>query len=1044
MAENFNARIKNKRDTSANWTTNDPVILNGEIILVDTATGELRAKIGDGTKRYTELPFTDEAIKTLLNNKADADHTHSDEAIDAQYMPLSVMMEDGSFNSYLPTEMGSIKKYKIINSVENAPIAAELIAVNNSGTETYAQIIRMYKPSTYNPDTEPNYAYKEWQRVISDVTGERVYGAWNQTFPIEIPETIEVDTELSTTSENPVQNKIITNALNNHIANKNEPHVQRVSVGAMTTLSDIIDGTYTGFDGDEFITSDDIKKFYLTNVGGTHDGVELIVAGSYIDGGCIQVLNVYVSGNVEVSPQICKQYYRTKQMGSWSDWKLVEHLDEELDTASTNAVQNKVVATKINDVETALDGKAPTSHASSSTMYGVGTSTEYGHLKVADNLTTTTSGTALSANQGKVLNDSITKIENNTTLIKNSNGGFAAGTGAVTNHGGAIGENANSTNGGAIGYKAIALSDGGAVGRFAETRSGGAVGDNAESSSGFAGGMNSIAVGGGAVGYNARTSEGFAGGSNAICATEDYSTNIDAIQLGRGTNSTEKTLQVYDYQLMDASGNIPAERLANVPQIIVEDNLTSTSSANALSANQGKILYNAISTETSSRQAADTTLQENIDAIPIKSLAGQTVQPESGTTVTARTGATIIGDLRTRTFSSSFGVNSGNIASGDYAVAIGQNATANGKWSTALGYTSTASGMGSLANGSTAVASGNYSTALGCYPKATGDYSLAVGQYVESTGSRSLAFGGYNGSVSNVTKATNTGSIALGINAKARGMYAINIGGYDCDAAGMHSIVGGYGNTTKMLQTIFGQYANNKTAGAIGATTGDAFIIGNGTSEATSNAFRVSYAGSVYGIGSFKTTGADYAEYFEWLDGNPDNEDRRGRFVTLDGDKIRFATADDDYILGVVSAAPAVEGDNYDDDWQGKYLTDVFGTRLTQTVHYEAEYEEHEIIDPETGEKTVEKVLLHEAYDAEEWILNPDYDPTQEYVSREDRKEWSPIGFMGKLVVIDDGTCKVNGYCKAGENGIATKTTDKSGYRVMERIDDTHIKILVR
>ena len=410
MAENFNARIKNKRDTSANWTTNDPVILNGEIILVDTATGELRAKIGDGTKRYTELPFTDEAIKTLLNNKADADHTHSDEAIDAQYMPLSVMMEDGSFNSYLPTEMGSIKKYKIINSVENAPIAAELIAVNNSGTETYAQIIRMYKPSTYNPDTEPNYAYKEWQRVISDVTGERVYGAWNQTFPIEIPETIEVDTELSTTSENPVQNKIITNALNNHIANKNEPHVQRVSVGAMTTLSDIIDGTYTGFDGDEFITSDDIKKFYLTDVGGTHDGVELIVAGSYIDGGCIQVLNVYVSGNVEVSPQICKQYYRTKQMGSWSDWKLVEHLDEELDTASTNAVQNKVVATKINDVETALDSKAPTSHASSSIMYGVGTSTEYGHLKVADNLTTTTSGTALSANQGKILNDKIKNL----------------------------------------------------------------------------------------------------------------------------------------------------------------------------------------------------------------------------------------------------------------------------------------------------------------------------------------------------------------------------------------------------------------------------------------------------------------------------------------------------------------------------------------------------------------------------------------------------------------------------------------------------------
>lgn len=158
-----------------------------------------------------------------------------------------------------------------------------------------------------------------------------------------------------------------TDALNNHIANKNEPHVQRVSVGAMTTLSDIIDGTYTGFDGDEFITSDDIKKFYLTDVGGTHDGVELIVAGSYIDGGCIQVLNVYVSGNVEVSPQICKQYYRTKQMGSWTEWKLAEDFDEELSVTSTNAVQNKVVTAEIDNIKANINA-LPKTGAESGTI----------------------------------------------------------------------------------------------------------------------------------------------------------------------------------------------------------------------------------------------------------------------------------------------------------------------------------------------------------------------------------------------------------------------------------------------------------------------------------------------------------------------------------------------------------------------------------------------------------------------------------------------------------------------------------------------------
>lgn len=66
---NFNARIKLKRDTAVNWTVNNPVLLNGEIILIDTDSGELRAKIGDGTKTYTQLPFTDEILRNLITNK---------------------------------------------------------------------------------------------------------------------------------------------------------------------------------------------------------------------------------------------------------------------------------------------------------------------------------------------------------------------------------------------------------------------------------------------------------------------------------------------------------------------------------------------------------------------------------------------------------------------------------------------------------------------------------------------------------------------------------------------------------------------------------------------------------------------------------------------------------------------------------------------------------------------------------------------------------------------------------------------------------------
>ena len=57
---------------------------------------------------------------------------------------------------------------------------------------------------------------------------------------------------------------------------------------------------------------------------------------------------------------------------------------------------------------------APTSHASSGTTYGVGTTSNYGHCKVINNLTESsfTNGEALAAYQGKLLNDKINNLTN--------------------------------------------------------------------------------------------------------------------------------------------------------------------------------------------------------------------------------------------------------------------------------------------------------------------------------------------------------------------------------------------------------------------------------------------------------------------------------------------------------------------------------------------------------------------------------------------------------------------------------------------------------
>ena len=74
MAKNhifIDTRLQIKRDTSANWEKNNPVLLDGEEILVYTNAGEIRKKVGDGTKTYTQLPFIDEPIRTLIAAKVD-------------------------------------------------------------------------------------------------------------------------------------------------------------------------------------------------------------------------------------------------------------------------------------------------------------------------------------------------------------------------------------------------------------------------------------------------------------------------------------------------------------------------------------------------------------------------------------------------------------------------------------------------------------------------------------------------------------------------------------------------------------------------------------------------------------------------------------------------------------------------------------------------------------------------------------------------------------------------------------------------------------
>jgi hypothetical protein len=134
--------------------------------------------------------------------------------------------------------------------------------------------------------------------------------------------------------------------------------------------------------------------------------------------------------------------------------------------------------------------------------------------------------------------------------------------------------------------------------------------------------------------------------------------------------------------------------------------------------------------------------------------------------------------------------------------------------------------------------------------------------------------------------------------------------------------------------------------------------------------------GNGYCDGSWAGGGADYAEYFEWSDGNPDQEDRRGISVVLDGNQIR-PTVDGEEPIGVISGNPSVVGDAAWNKWSGKYLRDDYGTYIQ---------EDYEVVNNE-GETVIQQRRK----------LNPAYDPDQEYVNREQRPEWDCVGLMGKL-----------------------------------------------
>lgn len=449
-------------------------------------------------------------------------------------------------------------------------------------------------------------------------------------------------------------------------------------------------------------------------------------------------------------------------------------------------------------------------------------------------------------------------------------------------------------------------------------------------------------------------------------------------------------------------------------------------------------------------------------------------------------------------------------ASSNFSHAEGNSAIASAEAAHAEGVSTRAIGDGSHTEGYTTIASGLYSHAEGNSTRVTGDSAHAEGMRTNANGQASHAEG--NNTTTSIaakashaegdsTSATNTASHAEGYKANATGKYAHAEGnnttasglsahaegcGSNATAQGAHSegistkanssashaegyftnassngchSEGWQTNASNFASHVCGKFSSEMTdGGAADNTTGDVFVVGNGTTALSrSNAFRVTYAGNVYAQSSTLSTGADYAEYFEWLDGNPQNEDRVGRFVTLEGNKIKYAQ-EGDYVLGVISGLPCVIG-NADEDWLGRWEHDDFNrfikeylvqneVEVTPPIDANEEGFMHWIVTNDITEREGRYFKMETEvvdYPTSSWRYKPNqsYDATQPYVERKDRQEWDAVGMVGVLSVIDDGTCVVNGYAKVSRDGVATKATrSEESWRVISRVGDNIVKII--
>lgn len=142
----LDSRIQNKYDTEQNWNTNNPVLLNGELIIVSKEDGTVGFKVGDGTKKYSELSWAVESVD-LSNLQKEISGEDGQvivkttstpgevKAIDAPWLPTAGGTYDNIQSPFLLAQKGAGNAYQFMvgGSSDTSRTQAVLGVQNSAG-----------------------------------------------------------------------------------------------------------------------------------------------------------------------------------------------------------------------------------------------------------------------------------------------------------------------------------------------------------------------------------------------------------------------------------------------------------------------------------------------------------------------------------------------------------------------------------------------------------------------------------------------------------------------------------------------------------------------------------------------------------------------------------------------------------------------------------------------------------------------------------------------------------------------------------------------